>query len=216
MPTEEDQKPEEEVSEDVVEEEPTEEASEDADKDEASEEPAEKLISQAELDRVLQKRLKRQEDQLLKKFADYDTLKADAEQFRTLQDEKATDAERWEKEKVQLMASLQEKEDKLTKLERATLIADLATERGLPKSFWKRVSGESEDDIADDIDSIVHDLNLGKKAEDKGGEDSKDDTPKKKPVPKKVYGGGGETEDPEPDLERIVAGIPRGPQVRTR
>lgn len=192
----------------------SEEESEEADKAD-KEEPQEKLISQAELDRVLQKRLKRQEDQLLKKFADYDTLKADAEQFRTLQDEKATDAERWEKEKVQLMASLREKEETLTKLERSTLIADLATERGLPKSFWKRVSGESEEDIAEDIDSIVNDLNLGKKSEEKDG-DSKDDTPKKKPAPKKVYGGGGESEDPEPDLDKIVAGIPRGPQVRTR
>jgi hypothetical protein len=112
------------------------------------------------------------------------------------------------------MASLQEKEDRLTKLERANLIADLATERGLPKSFWKRVAGESEEEIAEDIDSIIHDLDLGKKSESKDG--GKEDTPKKKPAPKKVYGGGGESEDPEPDVDKIVAGIPRGPQVRTR
>jgi hypothetical protein len=29
-----------------------------------------------------------------------------------------------------------------------------------------------------------------------------------------VYGGGGVTEDPEPDTDAIVARIPRGPQIR--
>ena len=110
-----------------------------------------------------------------------------SESFRT---RRATDAERWEKEKAQLTTSLMEKDTELTRLQRMNLIAELATERGLPKSFWKRVSGDSEEDIAEDIDSIVHDLNLGK-PEEKAG--SSEDTPKKKPVPKKVYGGGGET-----------------------
>ena len=47
-----------------------------------------KLISQTELDRILQKRLKRQEDQLLKKYADYDKRVEESEGFRKLQDEK--------------------------------------------------------------------------------------------------------------------------------
>ena len=108
----------------------------------------EKFISQKELDRILQKRLKRQEEQLLKKYADYDQRVADSDAFRKLQDEKATDAERWERERNQLLSSLKERDEKLTKLERENLIADLASERGLPKSFWKRVQGENEDEIA--------------------------------------------------------------------
>jgi hypothetical protein len=202
---------EQEAPEDVADEEPKGKGEDPEPDEDDSDEPKEKLLSQQEVDRILQKRLKRQEDQLLKKFGDYDTLKTDAENFRKLQDEKATDAERWEREKAQMMASLAEKDEKLTKLERSTLIADLATERGLPKSFWKRVSGESEEDIAEDIDSIIHDLDLGKKSKD---EDGKDETPKKKPAPKKVYGGGGENEDPEPDIDKIIADIPRGPQPR--
>lgn len=168
----------------------------------------EKFISQKELDRILQKRLKRQEDQLLKKYSDYEQRVADSEAFRKLQDEKATDSERWEKERNQLLASLQEKEEKLTKLERANLIADLASERGLPKSFWKRVQGDNEDEIAEDMDSIIKDLGL-----DRDRETSKDKTPspRKKAA---VYGGGGETEDPDPDTDSIVARIPRGPQIR--
>lgn len=215
MPEEDDREPDE-GTEDVVDEEPTSTGREDADPggDDSKDEPQEKVFSQQDVDRVLQKRLKRQEEQLKKQFADYDTLKNDAAEYRKLQDEKATDSERWERERTDLMAKLQERDDKLTKLERATLIADLATERGLPKSFWKRISGESEEDIAEDIDSIVHDLNLDKKPEEKP--ESKEETPKKKPAPKKVYGGGGESEDPEPDIDQIVAAIPRGPQVRTR
>lgn len=174
-----------------------------------SEEQAdEKFISQRELDRILQKRLKRQEDQLLKKYSDYEQRVADSEAFRKLQDEKATDAQRWEKERNQLLASLQERDDKLTKLERANLVADLASEKGLPKSFWKRVQGDNEEEIADDMDAIIKDLGL-----DKDREVSKEKTPSPRRK-SAVYGGGGETEDPDPDTDSIVARIPRGPQIR--
>lgn len=174
-----------------------------------SEEQAdEKFISQRELDRILQKRLKRQEDQLLKKYSDYEQRVADSEAFRKLQDEKATDAQRWEKERNQLLASLQDRDEKLTKLERANLIADLASERGLPKSFWKRVQGDNEDEIAEDMDAIIKDLGL-----DRDREVSKEKTPSTRRKGA-VYGGGGETEDPDPDTDSIVARIPRGPQIR--
>lgn len=172
-------------------------------------ESEEKFISQKELDRILQKRLKRQEDQLTKKYSDYEQRVADSEAFRKLQDEKATDAERWEKERNQLLASLQERDEKLTKLERSNLIADLATERGLPKSFWKRVQGDNEEEIAEDMDSIIKDLGL-----DKDRDDSKVKTPSTRAKKSAVYGGGGETEDPDPDTDSIVARIPRGPQIR--
>lgn len=171
-----------------------------------TDEAEEKFISQRELDRILQKRLKRQEEQLLKKYSDYDQRVADSDQFRKIQDEKATDAERWEREREQLLSSLKDKDEKLTKLERANLIADLASERGLPKSFWKRVQGDNEDEIAEDMDSIIKDLGL-----DKDREASKEKTPSRK---RAVYGGGGDTEDPDPDTDSIVARIPRGPQIR--
>lgn len=171
-------------------------------------EAEEKFISQKELDRILQKRLKRQEDQLTKKYSDYEQRVADSEAFRKLQDEKATDAERWEKERNQLLASLQERDEKLTKLERSNLIADLAAERGLPKSFWKRVQGDNEEEIAADMDSIIKDLGL-----DRDRDDSKVKTPSTRKSGA-VYGGGGETEDPDPDTDSIVARIPRGPQIR--
>lgn len=175
--------------------------------DDSSDESEDKLISQKELDRVLQKRLKRQEDQFKKQYADYEQLKADAEAFRSLQDEKATDAERWEKERSQLLSTLQEREERLTKLERANLIADLATEKGLPKSFWKRVQGETEEELAEDIESIINDLpsNLGVKGNGKATPGARKGS---------VYGGGGEGEAPEPDTDELVSRIPRGPQLR--
>ena len=167
----------------------------------------EKFISQKELDRILQKRLKRQEDQLLKKYSDYDQRVSDSENFRKIQDEKSTDAERWEKERDQLISSLKERDEKLTKLERENLIADLASEKGLPKSFWKRVQGDDSEEIADDMDSIIKDLGL--KAD---REASKEKTPGR--TKSSFYGGGGETEDPDPDTDSIVSKIPRGPQIR--
>jgi len=172
------------------------------------EEPEEKFVSQKELDRILQKRLKRQEEQFQKKYSDYEDRVRESESFRKLQDEKATDAERWERERNQLLANLQDKEDKLTKLERANLIADLASERGLPKSFWKRVQGETEEEIVEDMQSILGDLALTKEAREES---------KATPAPRKrgaVFGGGGETDDPDPDTDSLVAKIPRGPQIR--
>lgn len=178
--------------------------------DEAPEQPQveEKLISQTDLDRIVQKRLKRQEEQFLKKFGDYEERVKESESFRKLQDEKSTDAERWEKERNQLLSTLQEKDQALTKLQRANLIADLASERGLPKTMWKRVQGETEEEIAEDMDSIINDLGLKKAASDASKE--------KTPATRKgtVYGGGGETEDPDPDTDAIVSKIPRGPQIR--
>lgn len=172
--------------------------------------PGEKMISQDQLDKILQKRLKRQEDQLMKKFADYDERVAESENYRKLQDEKSTDAERWEREKSKLLADLQSRDTKLATLERATLVADLATDANLPKSFWKRVQGDSEEDIAADIADIVKDLGLDKDRDESKG------TPKKSPAnrPGTTFGGGGEGEDPDPDTDAIVAKIPRGPQIR--
>jgi len=172
-------------------------------------ESEEKFISQNELDRILQKRLKRQEEQLLKKYSDYDQRVEESESFRKLQDEKSTDAERWEKERNQLISSLKERDEKLTKLERSNLIADLASEKGLPKSMWKRVQGENEDEIADDMDSIIKDLGL--KADREASKEKTSSTPRKRSA---FYGGGGESEDPDPDTDSIVAKIPRGPQIR--
>jgi hypothetical protein len=78
----------------------------------------------------------------------------------------------------------------------------------LPKSFWKRVQGDNEDEIAEDMDSIIKDLGL-----DQDREKSKAKTPTSRKSGS-VYGGGGETEDPDPDTDSIVSKIPRGPQIR--
>lgn len=171
----------------------------------------EKLISQKELDRILQKRLKRQEDALTKKYADYDAKAADAAEYQKIKDEKATDSERWDKERAAMQAGWDADKSELTRLQRANLIADLATDKGLPKSFWKRVQGESEEEIAEDMDDIMKDLDLGKDSGDKGNGKDTSGAPRKKGS---VYGGGGETKDPDPDTSEIVARIPRGPQIR--
>lgn len=168
----------------------------------------ERTLSQADVDKIVQKRLKRQEDALLKKFSDYEQRVQESESFRKLQDEKSTDSQRWEKEREKLMESLKERDSELTKLQRANLIADLASEKGLPKSFWKRVQGENEEQLAEDMDSIIKDLGLDVTP----GEGKT--TPKTAVRKSAVYGGGGVSEDPEPDTDAIVARIPRGPQLR--
>lgn len=170
----------------------------------------EKTLTQEDVDRIVAKRLKRQEEQFKKQYADFDKFKADSEAFQKIQDEKATDSERWERERERLAKALQDKDEQLSKLQRANLIADLATEKGLPKSMWKRVQGDSEEDIAEDIESLVNDLK-GSRPDQGGG---KEDAGGGKKKAGRVYGGGGEGEDPDPDIAEIVSKIPRGPQLR--
>lgn len=165
-------------------------------------------ISQAEFDKIIQNRLKRQEQQLLKKYADYDDRVKESESFRELQAEKATDSERWEKERAKFLSDLQERDTELSKLQRANLVADLATERGLPKSFWKRVQGDTSEEIAEDMDSIISDLGLNK------GEDKKDTGKTTQKRGGSVYAGGGAPEDQDPDTDAVVSNIPRGAQIR--
>ncbi len=180
----------------------------DDDEDPTGDQPEEKMFSQKELDRIVAKRLKRSEDILTKKFSDYDQRVADSDAYRKLQDEKSTDSQRWEREREAFQKALQEKDEKLNKLERASLIADLATDKGLPKSFWKRVQGDTEEEIAEDMDSMIKDLDINPKDE------SKDTSTRVTRKRNSVYGGGGEHEDPEPDIDSIVSRIPRGPQIR--
>lgn len=189
------------------------EAAEDSDAPEGNpsqeEEPKEKLISQAELDRILQKRLKRQEETLLKKYADYDQVKEDAEKFRQAQDEKATDAERWERERAQYLTALQEKEERLSTLERTNLVADMATDASLPKKLWRYVDGTNADEIEESIKQIKDDFDLN---EVEAGAEKAEKKPRKRS--NAMYGGGGENETPDPDIDKLVSGIPRGPQFR--
>lgn len=169
----------------------------------------EKSISQTELDRILQKRLKRQEEQFQKKLADYEKYKEDAAKFRKLEDEKATDAERWEREKAQFLTALQEKDEKLTSLERSTLVSDMAVDAKLPKKLWRYVEGNNADEIEESIKQIVNDFDLDSGEE--GGDKPKDKPRKRSNA---VYGGGGENVSPDPDTDVIVSKIPRGPQFR--
>lgn len=48
-----------------------------------------------------------------------------------------------------------ERGDELTKLQRASLVSDLAQEAGLPKKFWDRVRGDTDEEIVADIAELM-------------------------------------------------------------
>ena len=175
------------------------------DKDKAQ---SERVFTQDDLDRVVKERLKRQERQIRKQYADYEELKELAEKYREIENEKLSEAERWERERSSLLSRANELEQKLKKVERERLIADLATEAGLPKSLWGRVQGDDEDEIAEDIQALVKDLGLTKDKQQ--AQDGKS----RSGGSKRMYGGGGDHEEPDPDVDAIVARIPRGAQIR--
>lgn len=139
------------------------------------------ITSQEAFDKAVGARLAKERA----KYAGYEDLKAKATKFDELQDANKTETER-----LQSRAEAAERER--DQLKRTHLISDLATDAGLPKKFWKRVSGETREEIEADIADLLD--GMPKPAEP---------APPKQPVaittkPRENLRGGG-TPDEEPE-----------------
>lgn len=102
------------------------------------------ITSQEAFDRAVGARLAKERA----KYAGFDDLKAKASKFDELQEADKTEAQR-----LQDRAEAAERER--DQLKRSHLIADLAADAGLPKKMWKRVSGETREEIEADITDLL-------------------------------------------------------------
>lgn len=116
----------------------------------------------------------------------------------------AREAEEAQKSELQrAQERLAETDKELSTLKRSQLVTELASDAGLPKKFWRRVTGDTQDEIQADIADLMEAfpvkdaVNLSQK-------------------PRESLRGGSRPDEPveETDPKKIVASIPRTFGVR--
>ena len=103
------------------------------------------VTSQEDLDKIISKRLARERDKLTSQFADYDAVKAKAEQFDAAQDAAKTELERAQER-------TQELETKLAQTETEKLRSELAGAAGVPVDL---VAGSDEESMKASIVKVI-------------------------------------------------------------
>lgn len=111
---------------------------------------------------LVTKRLARQKkSQLDPVVQERDTLRAQVQELLPLKEATQTDTERWESKFNAQAEELNGLREFRSKSERDSLVRKIADEEGLPASFLARVSGADEDEIRDDVKSVLNALSEG-------------------------------------------------------
>lgn len=114
------------------------------------------IDSQEALENLLKGRLERASKSAEKKYQKQ--IEELASQLKSYEDDKLSADEKKEKRLAELEQSLSEATDRYSKLERTRLVESLANEMGLPKKFWGRVQGATDDEIISDINDMLEGL----------------------------------------------------------
>lgn len=134
-----------------------------------------------------------------------DTLKAEVERLRPLEDAKKTDVQRFEDRLNAVLPELESLRDYKAQTTHSELVRSIAEELGLPVKFVSRVRGKDEDAIRDDISELLNVL-----SED--GPNAKKVPPAKAPKEsdksdkKNQAGGGGQDDESEESLIADILG----------
>ena len=107
----------------------------------ADEEVKDQSFTQADVDRIVRERVKRERD----KFADYDDLKKKADGAKTLEDRVA------------------EIEANARKSDERALRAEIANEKGLTPSQARRLVGSTREELEADADELLKDIGAVKR-----------------------------------------------------
>lgn len=107
-------------------------------------EPTPETFTQADVDRIVAERLKREREATRAKYADYDDLKAQAGKSTTLE-ERVAQIERQAKDS-----------------ETRALRAEVANAKGLTPNQAKRLVGETREELEADADELMRDLDAQK------------------------------------------------------
>lgn len=133
---------------------------EDAGDDDQKKEQPGKSFSQADVDRIVADRLKREKE----KYADYEELKGKAEKLKDIEAAQMTEQEKAQAKIAELEARNAETEAKVRAMEITRLRSKLLADEGLPADLADRVRGETEEEIKADLESlkaIVKPKNIG-------------------------------------------------------
>lgn len=121
--------------------------------------PAERTFTQAEVDRIVAERLKRERE----KYADYDQLKA-----------KAAEADSSKSDLQRLADRVEAAEKRAADAEAKQLRAEVAQAKGLTAAQAKRLTGSTKEELEADADDLLEAFGA-KKDTDPGEDDGKQD-----------------------------------------
>ena len=110
--------------------------------------PAERTFTQAEMDAIIGDRLKRERA----KYADYEDVKAKAQQFDAAQEAAKSDLEKAVEERDRLKEQLKEQLEQLeqwkAERDRAEQVAKAAAEHGVDPALLARMAGDVDENAA--------------------------------------------------------------------
>ncbi|MEG1501954.1 MAG: DUF4355 domain-containing protein [Synergistaceae bacterium] len=109
-----------------------------------------KTFTQAELDSIVQDRLKREKE----KYADYEELKKAKEKLDELDSANKSELDKLKADYEKMKKSAEEKEAQLRVKEIKDLKAKLCADAGIKSEFADRVAGEDEESIKKDIEAL--------------------------------------------------------------
>lgn len=159
-----------------------------ANEDEGAEAPkgSEKTFTQADLDRILADRLKRESA----KYADYDDLKAKAEKFAELEDKDKSEA-------AKLADKLTKAESKAAEAEAKALRFEVAADKGIPATL---LTGLTREEMESNADALIAFKG------DEAAADGDGDEPQRRPQ-ERLKPGATPSSEPDPDIRSIVDSI---------
>lgn len=130
------------------------------------------------------------------------TLQEKADKHDAAEKAKLSDIERLTAEFESEKKAREATDKELTGWKRKAALYEQCAEAELPKRYWKRVQGDTEEEIAADIQELLDALS-------EGG-NKKDEPRKAPPKGKKLYGGGGGADDDDESVD--LSRIPRSNQ----
>lgn len=122
------------------------------------------ITTQEELDAILADRLKRKDEQLAKKYGDYEEMK---KRLQTYENDIATYTKQLEeanKKSATYDKTVADLNAKIKGFETDSVKRKIARETGVPFELAGRLSGETEEDIRKDAEGLVKVINAGQPA----------------------------------------------------
>lgn len=144
-----------------------------------------KTFTQAEIDRLIEERLQRER----KKYSDYDELRAKAEKLDEVEGASKTELQKLAERNAQLEKDLTAANARADRFE-------VALDKGLDMVRAKRLTGTTREELEADAEEL------------RGWAPAAGEPAPAKPA-EALSGGGDPTQDPEPDIRKVVADIPR-------
>ncbi|MDO4710629.1 MAG: DUF4355 domain-containing protein [Peptostreptococcaceae bacterium] len=113
------------------------------------------ITTQEELDLVIGERLKRQEEVLIKKYADYEEIKGKNASLENELAEMRSEIEKSSANTGTLEKTIEELTGKVRSYELSSLRTRYAMENGIPYDLAGRIAGEDEESIQKDAQSLA-------------------------------------------------------------